>query len=436
MNENTKQFKDFRNTLHESEYKETLTGYPNRGIDNDVGPTNANLLMKVNAVLNSLNSFTHQHINDAMVKIRTRLNLFMLDFPWTPWMWQGSTIGTFVVPVTLFGRVDGYSGVSGAGGIRFDGKATPDAGLQEFTLLVSISDEDGLYRVTAKLEPSQFVPEISEDKNTVKEELVGGQKRLDVNKNKRLDAQDFKLLRAKKKKPMQEETVEESKTKQWTPRLDRLLSSSRDAVRSKPKKSKIVPKIKDGKAVSSTVSNHKVVKEETKKPWWSGKTQVELNTEAAAASAARKGEEDEKRKRFSAELKRQKRTTVKKAARGSVKEGVLTKSLHSLGKRLRGSTKQSSVNSSNKKLRPLETPPYGEWDSQTRSRMVKEGSAPISPREAVRGQRWARRQLRQSENSRSSGMSNAELHSQLAITGEVIGGSRIKNKNRLERKKM
>jgi len=340
MNENTKQFKDFRNTLHESEYKETLTGYPNRGIDNDVGPTNANLLMKVNAVLNSLNSFTHQHINDAMVKIRTRLNLFMLDFPWTPWMWQGSTIGTFVVPVTLFGRVDGYSGVSGAGGIRFDGKATPDAGLQEFTLLVSISDEDGLYRVTAKLEPSQFVPEISEDKNTVKEELVGGQKRLDVNKNKRLDAQDFKLLRAKKKKPMQEETVEEAKTK------------------------------------------------------------------------------------------------VKKAARGSVKEGVLTKSLHSLGKRLRGSTKPSSVNSSNKKLRPLETPSYGEWDSQTRSRMVKEGSAPISPREAVRGQRWARRQLRQSENSRSSGMSNAELHSQLAITGEVIGGSRIKNKNRLERKKM
>lgn len=35
-------------------------------------------------------------------------------------------------------------------------------------------------------------------KKTVKEELVGGQKKLDVNKNKRLDAQDFALLRAKK----------------------------------------------------------------------------------------------------------------------------------------------------------------------------------------------------------------------------------------------
>jgi hypothetical protein len=33
----------------------------------------------------------------------------------------------------------------------------------------------------------------------VKEELVGGQKKLDVNKNKRLDSQDFVMLRNKKK---------------------------------------------------------------------------------------------------------------------------------------------------------------------------------------------------------------------------------------------
>jgi hypothetical protein len=34
---------------------------------------------------------------------------------------------------------------------------------------------------------------------TVKEELIGGQKKLDVNKNKRLDSQDFAMLRSKKK---------------------------------------------------------------------------------------------------------------------------------------------------------------------------------------------------------------------------------------------
>jgi len=34
---------------------------------------------------------------------------------------------------------------------------------------------------------------------SMSEELVGGQKKLDVNKNKRLDSQDFALLRAKKK---------------------------------------------------------------------------------------------------------------------------------------------------------------------------------------------------------------------------------------------
>ena len=55
MSENTKRFKDFRSELNESEYKETLTGYPNRGIDTDVGPANANLMVKVNSVLNTLN---------------------------------------------------------------------------------------------------------------------------------------------------------------------------------------------------------------------------------------------------------------------------------------------------------------------------------------------------------------------------------------------
>ena len=39
----------------------------------------------------------------------------------------------------------------------------------------------------------------------VQEALVGGQKRLDVNKNKKLDAQDFAMLRAKKK-PVKEYT--------------------------------------------------------------------------------------------------------------------------------------------------------------------------------------------------------------------------------------
>jgi hypothetical protein len=82
-------------------------------------------------------------------------------------------------------------------------------------------------------------------KKTVKEELVGGQKKLDLNKNKRLDSQDFALLRAKKKKPMAE-----AKMKQWTPRLDKLVDN-RDAVRSKPKKTILTQKVQDGKKVGS-----------------------------------------------------------------------------------------------------------------------------------------------------------------------------------------
>jgi len=536
-----KRFKAFRSELNESEYKETLTGYPNRGIDTDVGPVNKDLLPKVNAVLTAMNRYTYQHTSEALIKIRTRLNLFMLDFQWTPWMWQNNATGAFALPVTLFGRVDGVDGTSGS--IRFDGRANPNAGLQEFNLSVTVETaEDGLYRVTAKLAPktepvvaeegvehdgdsldemaqtparqrdmehaiqrhdakaqrgyeakmnktgkaaergrkledkhdaavrrliardtkeyeseklygrggkivkdkrkpvkeevvdemaqtparvkemqgkldataskirnkvgdqpaakkkynsilsknrNEFFAkkmygkggkvvkegaeqideagaaklarmgyaydrarvgsrgvnnperkqqmgdayykqrekveankakrvaagtfdkerelealhkkyEIRRAKNTVKEELVGGQKRLDVNKNKRLDAQDFKMLRSKKKpveealiggqkrldvnknkrldsqdfamlrnkkKAVKEETVEEAKMKQWTPRLDRLLSSSRDAVRSKPKKMIAATKIKDGKKVStkliSAYTPKKAVKEYT-----------------------------------------------------------------------------------------------------------------------------------------------------------------------------
>ena len=82
-------------------------------------------------------------------------------------------------------------------------------------------------------------------KKTVKEELVGGQKKLDVNKNKRLDAQDFALLRAKKKKP-----VTEAKMKYWVPRLDKLFKN-RDVVRSRPKKSILTQKVQNGKKVGS-----------------------------------------------------------------------------------------------------------------------------------------------------------------------------------------
>ena len=135
-------------------------------------------------------------------------------------------------------------------------------------------------------------------KKSVKEEaLVGGQKKLDLNKNKRLDSQDFAMLRAKKKamseakKPMikiglnpnkkigyevasigagGKKTVEksvdytmphvrrdttkkgvnEAKMKIWSPRLDRLMAN-RDAIRSRPKKSILTQKVQDGKKMGA-----------------------------------------------------------------------------------------------------------------------------------------------------------------------------------------
>ena len=342
-----KRFKAFRSELNESEYKETLTGYPNRGIDTDVGAVkhDADTLQKINGVLAALGRYTYQHTAEAMIKIRTRLNLFMIDFPWTPWMWQSNPTGTFTLNATLFGRVDGVDGMSG--NIRFDGKASPTAGMKEFALVVTVEPaEDGFYRVNAKLQPQIAVmpegvehdgdtisemaqtPErvkemqgkldtvaskirnkvgdqpaakkkynsiLSKDRNEffakkmygkggkivkgkrkpVKEEvvdeaLIGGQKKLDVNKNKRLDSQDFKLLRAKKKKPMQEQ--------------------------------------------------------EQKKPWWMTSTAAELAAAAQSASNARKGEEAESRKRHAQQNRRMKWTLADKAqGKKTVKEAAMDK---------------------------------------------------------------------------------------------------------------
>jgi hypothetical protein len=107
------------------------------------------------------------------------------------------------------------------------------------------------------------------NEEVVDEALIGGQKKLDVNKNKRLDSQDFKLLRAKKK-PMQEQ--------------------------------------------------------EQKKPWWMTSTAAELAAAAQSASDARKGEEAEKRKRHAQQNRRMKWTLADKAqGKKTVKEAAMGK---------------------------------------------------------------------------------------------------------------
>ena len=284
----TKQFKAFRNTLNESEYKETLTGYPNRSLDTDVGALkfNAQFIANANAMLNALSKYSYLNTTDALVKIRARLNVLLLDFPWTPRVWSGyaqvppaapgensSVVGVFTLPLTRFGRVDGYDALTG--GIRFDGRAGSQDGFQEFTLTVKVElGDDSMYRVTAFVSPKEepvmaeegvevdgdtitemaqtparvkemqgkldtaaskirnkvgdqpaakkkYNSILSKDRNEffakkmygkggkeVKEELVGGQKKLDANKNKRLDSQDFKMLRSKKSvKSVKEELV-------------------------------------------------------------------------------------------------------------------------------------------------------------------------------------------------------------------------------------
>jgi hypothetical protein len=149
-----KRFKAFRSELNESEYKEVLTGYPNRGIDTENGPVNfgPERMAQINAMLNAISRSTFQSPSEAFIRIKTRLNLLMLDFPWTPYLWQDGGTGPVTLTVTLFGRVDGIDG--NTANVVMNGKANPTAGLQEFTLIANIEiAEDGLYRVNAKLQP-------------------------------------------------------------------------------------------------------------------------------------------------------------------------------------------------------------------------------------------------------------------------------------------
>ena len=207
----SKRFKDFRNELNENEYREVLTGYPNRDIHTD-GPMryDAEMIGRVNAMLNAISRGTYLHPGEAFLKIKTRLNILMLDFPWTPYLWQDGGVGNVTLTVTRYGRVDGVDALTGA--VRTDGKANTMDGFREFILSAEIERaEDGLFRVNAKLMSKQDVQ--VEESAQVDEELVGKQHKLDVNKNKRLDAQDFKMLRAKKKPVKEEaEVVEEGKT--------------------------------------------------------------------------------------------------------------------------------------------------------------------------------------------------------------------------------
>jgi hypothetical protein len=151
MKEN-KSFKAFRGTLSESEYSEVLTGYGNRSAHkDDAGLHHTNspgAMAGINGMLATIGRGTYLDPNQAFLKIKLRLNAVLLDFDWKNGSWDGG-VGTYDIPVRQYGRVDGYDAATG--GIRFDGRAAPTAGLKEFTMHCEVAEMDGLYTVTASI---------------------------------------------------------------------------------------------------------------------------------------------------------------------------------------------------------------------------------------------------------------------------------------------
>jgi hypothetical protein len=170
MSEN-KRFKDFRTQLNENEYSEVLTGYPNRSVaPSGAIKFDADLMNRANAMLNAISRSTFMHPNEAFIKIKTRLNLMMLDFPWTPYLWSDAGTGNVTLTVTRYGRVDGVDALTGA--VRMDGKANSPDGFVEFILSVGIDiGEDGLYRITPQLSRKEDVV-VEEQVNQIDESVA------------------------------------------------------------------------------------------------------------------------------------------------------------------------------------------------------------------------------------------------------------------------
>lgn len=156
-----KSFKSFRTTLSEAEYGEYVTGNSHRSAYNDDGTyriQNPKMLNSINAMLAAIGHATYTDPMEAFNKIRVRLNVFLLDLDLRTFIdLKNKDVGSFILPINRFGRVDGYDGNSGE--LRFDGKARDAEGLPAVNLHVNIElTPDYLYTVHACLRPQGAAP--------------------------------------------------------------------------------------------------------------------------------------------------------------------------------------------------------------------------------------------------------------------------------------
>ena len=204
MQHENKSFKAFRSTLNESEYSEVLTGYGNRSAHKDGAGLHhihsAGALNGVNAMLSTISRGTYLDPNEALLKMKVRLNVVQLDFDWRPGMLlQG--VGSYDITVKQFGRVDGYDALTGQ--IRFDGKANPTGGYTELNLHIDVElNPDSLYVVNAKLAPA--APIVAEEVQHVEEDKKMGMYSHDSEEDKKAEKK-----KGKNEKPSMYEATEQ-----------------------------------------------------------------------------------------------------------------------------------------------------------------------------------------------------------------------------------
>jgi hypothetical protein len=139
-------------------------------------------MANINAMLSVISKTSSVDPMEAFNKIRCRLNIVMLDFDFNIFRNWDQGVGSFVVPVTRFGRVDGYDAMTGQ--VRFDGKANNPDGFKELSMVVTVDlDADSLYVVSAKLyaadelQTTDAVDSVKEGTGYSDEEVKSGKQR-------------------------------------------------------------------------------------------------------------------------------------------------------------------------------------------------------------------------------------------------------------------
>lgn len=134
---------------------------------------------------------------------------------------------------------------------------------------VVVNDQSMMSKTKTALRKEEVEEDTTED---IQEKLVGGQKKLDKNKNGKLDAEDFKKLRGEAKKPKAEDDEEENeKEDEDEKEEDEIENEKEDEKEDEEDKEEMLAKMKNGKSFKAFMKKEGYVSHAQRKAVWASR---------------------------------------------------------------------------------------------------------------------------------------------------------------------